>query len=199
GGGRGYPFGWEVEARGSVLDDFGRTWGPPQSLAGTMHAARLASDAEGSERRAAYFRASASPGAAISIMKMNRDIDVRQVLPTIRVPTLILHRTAERVIDVANARYMAERIPGATLVECARVNHSFIEGGRDSQLDEVEVFLTGARHVYEPERVLITVLFADIVGSTERATVLGNNAWRELLAAFFTEVRDVLQQYRGRE
>src|SRR5262249_28452610 len=103
------------------------------------------------------------------------------------------------VIDVANARYMAERIPGAKLVELAGVDHSYIEGDREALLDEVEVFLTGARHVYEPERMLITVLFADIVGSTERATGPGNNAWRELLAAFFTEVRDVLQQYRGRE
>ena len=194
-----YPFGWRDEQWGRVFDDFERHWGTPQSIAVTMYAPSLASDAEGSERRAAYFRASASPGAAISIMKMNRDIDVRQVLPTIRVPTLILHRTAERVIDVANARYMAERIPGAKLVELAGVDHSYIEGDREALLDEVEVFLTGARHVYEPERVLVTVLFADIVGSTERAAVLGNNAWRELLAAFFTEVRDVLQQYRGRE
>jgi len=130
-------------------------------------------------------------------MKMNRDIDVRQVLPTIRVPTLILHRTAERVIHVANARYMAERIPGAKLIELAGIDHSYIEGDREALLDEVEVFLTGARHVYEPERVLVTVLFADIVGSTERAAALGNNAWRELLAAFFAKVREVLRQYRG--
>jgi class 3 adenylate cyclase len=103
------------------------------------------------------------------------------------------------VIDVANARYMAERMPGAKLIELAGIDHTYIEGDREALLDEVEVFLTGARHVYEPERVLVTVLFADIVGSTERAAALGNNAWRELLAAFFAKVREVLQQYRGRE
>src|SRR5205823_7987345 len=95
------------------------------------------------------------------------------------------------------ARYMAERIPGAKLIELAGIDHSYIEGDREALLDEVEVFLTGARHVYEPERVLVTVLFADIVGSTERAAALGNNAWRELLAAFFAKVREVLRQYRG--
>src|SRR5262249_43764006 len=194
-----YPFGWKDEQWGRVFDDFERHWGTPQSIAVTMYAPSLASDAEGSERRAAYFRASASPGAAISIMKMNRDIDVHQVLPTIRVPTLILHRTAERVIDVANARYMAEHIPGAKLVELAGADHSFLEGDRDAVLDEVEVFLTGARHVYEPERVLVTVLFAGIMGSTKRAAALGDHSWRELLAAFYARARAVLQQYRGRE
>src|SRR5262249_18525356 len=106
---------------------------------------------------------------AIAIMKMNREIDVRHVLPAVRVPTLILHRTAEQVIDVANARYMAEHIPGAKLVELAGVDHNYLTGDRDARLAEVEACLTGARHVYEPERVLATVLFADIVGSTERA------------------------------
>jgi class 3 adenylate cyclase len=164
-----------------------------------MYAPSLAGDPEASERRAAYFRASASPGAAISIMKMNREIDVRHVLPAIRVPTLILHRAAEHVIDVANARYMAEHISGSKLIELAGVDHSYLVGDRDALLDEVEVFLTGAHHVYEPERVLATVLFADIVGSTERAAALGDNAWRELLEAFYAKAREVLQHYRGRE
>jgi class 3 adenylate cyclase len=164
-----------------------------------MYTPSLAGDPEGCARRAAYLRASASPGAAISIMKMNREIDVRHVLPAIRVPTLILHRTAEQVIDVANARYMAQHIPGAKLIELAGVDHNYLTGDRDALLDEVEVFLTGARHVHEPERVLATVLFADIVGSTERAAALGDHSWRELLAAFYAKARAVLQQYRGRE
>jgi class 3 adenylate cyclase len=164
-----------------------------------MYAPSLARDPEASERRAAYFRASASPGAAISIMKMNREIDVRHVLPAIQVPTLILHRAADRAIDVANARYMAERIPGSKLVELAGVDHSYVAGDRDALLDEVEVFLTGARHVREPERVLATVLFTDIVGSTARAAALGDNAWRELLEAFYANAREVLEHYRGRE
>ncbi len=194
-----YPFGWKDDLWARVFDDFERQWGTPQSMAITMYAPTLASDPEASERRAAYFRASASPGAAISMMKMNREIDVRDVLPSIRVPTLILHRAAERAIDVAHARYMAERIAGSKLVELAGVDHSYLAGDRDALLDEVEVFLTGAHHVHEPERVLATVLFIDIVGSTERAAALGDNAWRELLEAFYAKAREVLGQYRGRE
>ena len=194
-----FPFGWKDEQWGRLFENFERHWGTPQSMAVTMFAPSLAGDPEASARRAAYFRASASPGAAISIMKMNREIDVRHVLPAIRVPTLILHRAADRVIDVANARYMAEHISGSKLVELAGVDHSYLEGDRDALLDEVEVFLTGARHVYEPERVLATVLFVDIVGSTERAAALGDNAWRELLEAFYAKAREILQQYRGRE
>ena len=194
-----YPFGWKDEQWARVFDNFEHHWGTPQSIAVTMYAPSLAGDPEASERRAAYFRASASPGAAISIMKMNREIDVRHVLPAIRVPTLILHRAAERAIDVANARYMAEHISGAKLIELAGVDHNYLVGDRDALLDEVELFLTGARHVYEPERVLATVLFVDIVGSTERAAALGDNAWRELLEAFYAKAREVLQHYRGRE
>src|SRR5262245_5803242 len=194
-----YPFGWKDEQWTRLFDDFEHHWGTPQSMALTMYAPTLAGDPEASERRAAYFRASASPGAAISINKMNREIDVRHVLPAIQVPTLILHRTAERAIDVAHARYMAQRISGSKLVELAGVDHSYCAGDRDALLDEVEVFLTGARHVYEPERVLATVLFTDIVGSTERAAALGDNAWRQLLEAFYAKARAVLHQYRGRE
>ena len=121
------------------------------------------------------------------------------MLPAIRVPTLILHRAAERVIDVDHARYMAERIPGAKLIELAGIDHNYALSDRDALLDQVEVFLTGAHHVQEPERVLATVLFADIVSSTERAAALGDNAWRELLETFYAKARVVLQKYRGRE
>jgi class 3 adenylate cyclase len=194
-----YPFGWKDEQWERLFDNFERYWGTPQSIAVTMFAPSLASNRHGAERLASYQRAAASPGAALAIMKMNREIDVRHVLPSIRVPTLILHRAAERVIDVDHARYMAERIPGAKLIELAGIDHNYVLGDRDALLDQVEVFLTGAHHVQEPERVLATVLFADIVGSTERAAALGDNAWRELLETFYAKVRVVLQKYRGRE
>jgi pimeloyl-ACP methyl ester carboxylesterase len=194
-----YPFGWKDDQWERLFDNFKRHWGTTQSLAVTLFAPSLAADREGAERFASYTRAAASPGAAVAIMQMNREIDVRHVLPTIRVPTLILHRTAERVIDVAHARYMAERIPGAKLVELTGVDHNYVVGDRDALLDQVEAFLTGARHVHEPERVLATVLFVDIVGSTQRAAALGDRAWRELLEAFYANARAVLEQYRGRE
>src|ERR1700730_13862873 len=140
-----YPFGWNDAQWARVIDNFERHWGTPQSIAVTMYAPSLAGDPQASDRRASYLRASASPGAAVAIMKMNREIDVRHVLPAIRVPTLILHRTADRVINIAHARYMTERIPNAKLIELAGEDHSYLLGDHGTLLDEVEVFLTGGR------------------------------------------------------
>ena len=194
-----YPFGWKDKQWQTVLDDIEYNWGSPQSLNIAMRAPSIAGDPHTAERIASYYRASASPGAAGAILRMNREIDVRIVLPATRVPTLILHRTAEHVIDVEHARYMAQHIPGAKLIELAGEDHQPWLGDRDTVLNEVEKFLTGKHQVLEPERVLATVLFADIVGSTERAAALGDHSWRELLEAFYAKVREVLKQYRGRE
>lgn len=194
-----YPFGWKDEVWQSVLDDIEHNWGSPQSLNIAMRAPSIAGDPDLAKRIASYYRASASPGAAGAILKMNREIDVRIVLPATRVPTLILHRTAEHVIDVEHARYMAHHIPGAKLVELPGEDHQPWLGDRDTVLNEVEIFLTGKHQVLEPERVLATVLFADIEGSTERVAALGDHSWRELLEAFYAKVREVLKQYRGRE
>jgi class 3 adenylate cyclase len=194
-----YTFGWKDEQWKRVLDNFGHHWGTPRGVSATMWAPSIAGDPRAAEDLAAYFRASASPGAAVSIMSMNREIDVRHILPATRVPTLILHRTAEHVIDVEHARYMARHIPGAKLAELPGEDHMAWFGDQDSILDEVEQFLTGRRHAHEPERVLATVLFADIAGSTARAATLGDNSWRELLEAFYARVRQILHQYRGRE
>ena len=194
-----YPFGWTDEKWNNVLDNIEHHWGTPQGISVTMWAPSIASDPRAVEGLASYFRASASPGAAAAIMRMNREIDVRHILPATRVPTLILHRTAERVIDVEHARYMAQRIPGAKLVELPGEDHVAFLGDQDSILDEIEQFLTGRRHAHEPERVLATVLFVDIAGSTARAATLGDHSWRELLETFYARVRKVLRQYRGRE
>lgn len=194
-----YPFGWTDEKWNNVLDNIEHHWGTPQGISVTMWAPSIASDPRAVEGLASYFRASASPGAAAAIMRMNREIDVRHILPATRVPTLILHRTAERVIDVEHARYMAQRIPGAKLVELPGEDHVAFLGDQDSILDEIEQFLTGRRHAHEPERVLATVLFVDIAGSTARAATLGDHSWRELLETFYARVRQVLHQYRGRE
>jgi pimeloyl-ACP methyl ester carboxylesterase len=168
-----YLFGWKDEQWERLFDNFEHHWGTPQSMAVTMFAPSAASNRQAAERLASYQRAAASPGAAIAIMRMNRDIDVRHVLPAIQVPTLILHRAAERVVDVEHARYMAERIPGAKLIELAGIDHNYILGDRDVLLDQVEVFLTGARHAQESERVLAQP-------SVPRgwATVLGADCWR---------------------
>jgi class 3 adenylate cyclase len=194
-----YSFGWEDEQWQAVLDDFEKNWGSPQSLSIAMRAPSVAGDPQIVERIASYYRSAASPGAAAAIMKMNREIDVRNVLPATRVPTLILHRKTEHVLDVGHARYMAQHIPGAKLVELEGEDHQPWLGDSNAVLNEVEKFLTGKQQVLEPERVLATVLFTDIVGSTERAAALGDRPWRELLESFYAKVREVLKQYRGRE
>jgi class 3 adenylate cyclase len=110
-----------------------------------------------------------------------------------------LHRTDERVIDVKHARYMAQMIPSAKLIELSGQDHVVWVGNQDAILDEVEEFVTGHRQAAEPDRVLATVLFVDIAGSTERAAMLGDGAWHVLLDAFYAKARGVLGQYRGRE
>jgi hypothetical protein len=114
---------------------------------------------------------------------MNAQIDVRAVLPLVRVPTLIVHRTDDRAMSVEGSRYMAERIDGARYVEVPGEDHLPFLGDQDQILDEVEEFLTGVRRGPEPDPVLATVLFTDIVGSTERAAALGDRLWRGLLEA----------------
>ncbi|SEF12535.1 Adenylate cyclase, class 3 [Rhizobiales bacterium GAS191] len=145
-------------------------------------------------------RASASPKAVQVISLMSRDIDVRHVLPTISVPTLVLHRTGE-AIKVENGRYLAQHIKSARYVEFPGVDHIPWVGDANAVLGEIEEFLTGGRHESEADldRVLATVLFTDIVGSTARAVELGDREWKDLLSQHHTLVREQLQRHRGRE
>lgn len=194
-----YPFGWKDEQWDRVLGNMECNWGTPQGTNIAMWAPSLIDKPNAAERLASYFRAAASPGAAAAIMKMNREIDVRNVLPAIRTPTMILHRTADRVSEIGHARYMAQHIPDAKLIELPGIDHVYWTDGGAVILDHVEQFLTGRRQGRQSERVLATVLFVDIVSSTERAAKLGDYPWRELLENFYLKVRDVLLQYRGRE
>jgi pimeloyl-ACP methyl ester carboxylesterase len=146
-----------------------------------------------------YLRMSASPGAAVALGRMNTAIDIRPLLSAIRVPTLILHRTGDRDIDVRGSRWMAAQIAGAKYVELSGDDHLPWVGGQDALLDEVEEFLTGVRRGPEPDRVLATILFTDIVDSTQRASELGDHAWRDLLEQHHRVVRAELERYRGRE
>jgi class 3 adenylate cyclase len=132
----------------------------------------------------------ASPGAAATLTRMSAMIDIRHVLPAIRVPTLVLHRSDEVLAEAS--RYVGERIPGAKIVELAGDD-------QDAALDEIEEFLTGARPHPALDRVLATVLFTDIVGSTELAADLGDRRWRDLLERHNATVRRELQRFRGRE
>ena len=150
-------------------------------------------------RAVAYLRRSASPGAAVALLRMNSQIDVRDVLPTIRVPTLVMHRRDDRDAHVEEGRWIASRIPGAKYVELPGDDHLICAGDGDEVVDEVEEFLTGSRPVHGADRVLATVLFTDVVGSTERAAALGDRRWTELLERHDALVRRELDRFRGRE
>jgi class 3 adenylate cyclase len=130
---------------------------------------------------------------------MNAQIDVRSVLPTIRVPTLVLQRAEDVYRDPGHAAYLATHILGAKLVELSGIDHLPYVGDSDSVLDEVEEFLTGVRPPPEHDRVLATVAFTDIVGSTERASRLGDRAWKDLVERHHALVRQELSRFRGAE
>ena len=132
-------------------------------------------------------------------MRMISDIDVREALPQIRVPTLIVHRTGDRAVDVGASRYAAGRIPGAKLVELPGGDSMPFVGDTEAVAAEIEEFLTGSRPPPMPDRVLATILFTDIASSTERAAEVGDRRWRELLGRHDTLARAQLERYRGRE
>ena len=146
-----------------------------------------------------YQRHSMGPTQASNGYRNQFSFDVRAILPTIRVPTLVLHRKDNAYIRVENGRYVAERIVGAKLVEVPGVDHVFHVGETGLILDAVEQFLTGRNETSEDDRVLATVLFADVVGSTERAAQLGDRAWGDLLEGYYGVARREVATFRGRE
>ena len=185
------------EALSELLMVIEQGWGTGVTL--PIFAPSLAHDEQIKRWWARFERLGASPGAAIDLMRMNSEINVSDVLPTIHVPTLILHRAEDTNVDVEASRFMVKRIPRAKYVELSGRDHVPMVGDADAVLDEIEEFLTGTRLGAETDRVLLTVLFADIVGSMERAAELGDRRWRDLLASHRTVVQRELLRYRGRE
>jgi pimeloyl-ACP methyl ester carboxylesterase len=194
-----YPFGWRDEEWVAFFDNVENHWGTTRGLDLNIWAPSVAHDEHVWEDVAKYMRSAASPGAVRAVMQMNREIDVRHVLPSIRVPTLITHRIGDRNISIQQARYMAERIPGARLVELPGDDHMAWFGDIDDILSEVEEFLTGVRPKPEADRVLATILFTDIAGATERAAEMGDQKWSHLLVRHHELIRGQLNRFRGRE
>jgi class 3 adenylate cyclase len=159
----------------------------------------LADDVQAKEWLGRYRRAGVSPDGIAALVTMFMDIDVRHVLPTLRVPTLVLHRYGDRVVNRRAGRWMAEQISGARYVELPGRDHFPWIGDSDAVIEEVREFLTGVRVSPEPDRVLATVMFTDVVASTERASSLGDRRWRDLLDAHDAAVRRQLAAFRGRE
>jgi len=192
-----YPWAPTPEERQQFLELIERDWGGEMDI--STLAPSLAHDDGFRRRFSTYLRLSASPGAAIALVRMNTGIDVRDVLPAIRVPTLILHRSGDLDANIEEGRYIAARIPNARFLELDGPDHLPWVGDQNQVADEVEEFLTGIRPAAEPDRVLATVLFTDIVGSTERAAALGDRAWRDLLEQHHLLVRRELTRFRGQE
>jgi pimeloyl-ACP methyl ester carboxylesterase len=190
-----YPWAPKPDDRAREIEELERNW------ADRMDLDKLAPSEDDAfkDRMATYFRRSASPGAAVALMRMNTELDVRDVLPTIQAPTLVLHRKDDLDASVEEGRWIASRIPGAKFVELPGDAHTLWGGDTDSIVDEIEEFLTGVRPARDPDRVLATVLFTDIVGSTERATALGDRRWRVVLEQHHAVVRKQLERFDGQE
>jgi class 3 adenylate cyclase len=191
-----YPWGRTDEEHEARIAGFRQTWGTGRSAA--LMSPSTADDEIEREWAAANERTAASPGAVEALQRMNREIDIRGVLNVIRVPTLVLHRTDDRAASVEHGRYLGGHIPGAKYVEFAGQDHSWATNS-DELLDEIEHFLTGDNRSFEPDRVLATVVFTDIVDSTRKAVELGDRRWRELLEEHHSAVREQLRRFRGRE
>jgi class 3 adenylate cyclase len=192
-----YPAGWPLKLYEEILDGTETTWGT-DAVAGWVNPS-VAED-EAYRRWFGHMqRLAASPSSAREMMAGLRDLDIRDVLPLIQIPTLILHRVEERWVLVDHSRYLAEHIPGAKYVELSGGDHWPWMGDSDAVIDEIEEFVTGTRPLREPDRVLATVLFTDIVDSTRRAADLGDRRWRDLLERHNHVVRDGLQRFGGLE
>ena len=184
-------------AEGSRLIE--QNWGRGQEggLPLWLLAPDLADDPAWRQAHARWERLSASPGQAVAIQQMVREIDVRHLLSAIRVPTLVVYRTAD-VGHAAGSRYLGAHIPGAKVVELPGNTYFPHLGDQDAILDEIEEFLTGVRPVPAPDRALATVLFTDIVSSTERAAALGDDAWTRTLDRHDALVAREVERHRGR-
>jgi class 3 adenylate cyclase len=200
-----YPWGDEEGEKRRLIANMPANVGNRlQQLEATAREACPSATDEEIKALATYFRNSVTPGGAVALNLMNLAIDVRDVLPAIRIPTLVLHNTGDPWVPVGHGRYLAEHIPGATLVELPEQGHIPSAATSGPSLDAMEQFLrraweAGAEEVNEPDRVLATVLFTDIVGSSEHAVALGDREWRKKLEQHHELVRRQLVRFRGRE
>jgi len=193
-----YPWASPAEALAEArVELVGPHWGTGAMI--ELVAPSQADDPEARSFFARMERGSASPGMLASLAEMFVDIDVRDVVPLVYARTLILHRRHDRLVNVRNGRWLAEHLPDARLVELPGDDHSILYEDPGRVMAEVQEFLTGTRHAPEPDRILATVLFTDIVDSTRTAAELGDRRWREVLEGHQRIVRDALGRFAGRE
>ncbi|MGH2490435.1 MAG: adenylate/guanylate cyclase domain-containing protein [Candidatus Limnocylindria bacterium] len=192
-----YPWAPALEARIAEAERLERDGWTAIDFA--FYAPSLAGDAQMARWFAAYLRQSASPGAAAQMLRMNTFVDVRAVLPTIRVPTLVLQAIGDRDVDVRDGRYLADHIASAKYIELPSGDHVWWVSHQEEIIGEIQQFLTGSRPAVDNDRFLATSLFTDIVGSTVRVAELGDRRWRELIERHHAVVRDQLERHRGVE
>lgn len=192
-----YPWAPTPEERQKFFDDILGGWGSAVGL--DTVAPSMSNDESFVRWWASYLRRGASPSDALALAKMNTEIDIREILPTIRVPTLVMNRKDDMDARIEEGRYIASRIPNARFVELPGRDHFPWVGNSGAVLDEVQEFLTGERAEILPDRVLGTLLFTDIVGSTPRAQELGNMRWAGVIARYFQTLRNELVRFRGHE
>jgi class 3 adenylate cyclase len=192
-----YPWGAPAAERTRRLDEVQAEWG--RGLMLHQFAPSMAGDRRLQEAWARYERQSASPGTALAMVGMLYESDIRHVLPTIQIPTLVIARGQADRIPPGHSRYLADHIPGAKYVELPGIDTLMWAGDQEATVAEIQEFITGARPVPEPDRVLATVLFTDIVRSTDLAAELGDHRWRGVLAEHDRIVRRQLDRFRGRE
>ena len=181
----------------AAVSETERQWGGPVDM--SYYAPSAAGDVRFAEWFAAYLRRSASPGAAAALMRMNSLVDVRAILPLIRVPTLVLQAKDDRDVRVDEGRYLASRIPGARYMELTSGDHLWYVSHEAEIIGEIQEFLTGVRSAPDADRFLATVLFTDVVNGTVRAADLGDRRWGELIEAHHAVVRRELERFRGVE
>jgi pimeloyl-ACP methyl ester carboxylesterase len=192
-----FQLGWDPEMR-AVFDSYVReSWG--SGLAAQFVVPSRANDEAFLRWFGRYERMSISPSEAIVLASLNVGVDVRHVLPAIRVPTLVLHQRGDMFVSIELGRDFADRIPGAKFVELSGVDHLFWFGDPDETVDQIVEFVTGTRPEPEVDRVLATVMFADIVGSTERAAEIGDRRWRDLLDRYYSVAGEEIGRHRGRQ
>ena len=192
-----YPWGIRPADAEGLLKAIEDGWGK-----GVAFEALVVSQSDNQTMRnwwARYQRLAASPGAAVTLLRRAFDTDARAVLSAIGVPTLILHRAGDPFTGVEHGRYLAGRIAGAKYVQLTGNDHLFFAEDAEPLVAEIQEFLTGVREAGEPDRVLATVLFSDVVGSTEQAARLGDRRWRDVLDQYYGTVRTELARFRGRE
>jgi class 3 adenylate cyclase/pimeloyl-ACP methyl ester carboxylesterase len=191
-----YPWAPTAEHHARSREQIRNHWGEGRDV--DYFAPSLAGDPDVESFWGRFQRQSVSPAAAVALTRMATELDVRDLLPSVRAPTVVIHRSDDRVTRLPGGRYLAEHIDGARMVELPGADHWWFAGDIDTVIDEIGHFLTGELPHREPERVLSTVLFTDIVGSTERAAELGDSRWREMLEQHESVTRREVARARGR-